>query len=359
VLAHVATATLVTLAISAAQPAPDRLDWAAIPADYQELLDFYQRGLHELAAGRLLELNRRSVRALESALRRNVKAASARDQARSRVAAMLHLDAAELLLEKARSIDAASQIATARRWADVSEDPAEPAGSFRRRWYVTAGLMLLQQGLVAGNVEAALTFFNDACERLRDDVALLTVAAWVNEQSALAPVPLGRGRSANIREVREKARLLGVADGFLKRALAVQPNDAEAGLRRGRVLILLNDRREARRVLSQVVSQPDLEDGEAYVVRLLLARVAEVSANATEALQLYDEAIAIQPEVSAARLGAARLRAEQGDAAAAGAQIDTVIGEEEQLIDPWQMYLIGHLVAATRDRSAMRAEVQQ
>ena len=112
----------------------------------------------------------------------------------SRAAAMLHVDAADELWSNGLGQAAMSQIEVGMRWADLAARNPEPEGAFRRRWYLGVALLVFERG----GWHAALSFVDRACDSLPDDVPLLTTAAWLNEQVALAPGRPGEQRRARV-----------------------------------------------------------------------------------------------------------------------------------------------------------------
>lgn len=341
------------------QTAESASEWGKLPLDYRRVADLYQQGADEEAVKQLVAMEGRLSGRVESVIRKIPISISAEDFAHFRVAAMLHTDAAELLLANGRTEFARSELSIARQWADLCEGPAGTARSFRRRWYVVAALMVIEQGLAAGSVENARNYLNEACGHLRDDAPLLTIAGWLNEQIAIAPVPLARGADVNKRAVVEKQIYLDAADALLKKALEADPSAAEAALRRSRVLMLRGKKDEARGILSALVERRDLTATDAYLARLLLARLEEQSSDPARAAALYEQAIAILPSAQSAALGAAFLQSARGDALAAGEAIATLLSATASVttFDLWFDYLSLHLRTAGAMRKAMRAEV--
>ena len=107
-----------------------------------------------------------------------------------RAAAMLHVDTADALWSIGREMAATFQIELATRWMDFAAE-----GSFRRRWYLGVGLLVFDRL----GWRAALTFVDQACQAVPDDVPLLTTAAWLHEQVALAPASLESAGRAGLR----------------------------------------------------------------------------------------------------------------------------------------------------------------
>ena len=212
-------------------------------APYRALVELYRDGRTAEAIEELLTLGRTQVR-------RTVDAVRGRDGGRAgpdanpslnerlfRLAAMLHTDAAEALWSTGRQQDALFHVDIARQWADVEGATPSAPGSFRRRWYLAAGLLVFERG----GWGPALVYFDRACEALPDDAPLLTIAAWLHERFALAPV-VAPGRETGLLDARRaKRRNLSEAARRLTAALAAEPSASEAALRLASVRTLLGE----------------------------------------------------------------------------------------------------------------------
>jgi hypothetical protein len=275
-----------------------------------------------------------------------------------RAAAMLHADAADAvwLLDRKAAVN---HVTVGRGWADVAE---KGAPAFRRRWYLGAGLLLVEHGSYEGNVEPAAHHFEDACELMPDDVPLLTVTAWLEERSALAPArwDLKRDQHASAPR-RAKGVYLRRAEERLAAALRVDPMTVEAALRLGRVRTLLGSTADAKTVLEPLLARPDVAARDAYLARLFLARVLEIEGMRPRAIELYRDGVARMSLAPSARLGLARLLHAEGDARAAGEVLEPTLTDPAETSDedPWMDYLVGHVQRGPRLREMLRKEVQR
>ena len=255
-----------------------------------------------------------------------------------RAAAMLHVDAADALSSIGRERAATFQIELATRWADFGARSPEPDGSFRRRWYRGVGLLLFDRL----GWRDALRFVDRACETVADDVPLLTIAAWLHEQVALAPASLARGGAAGLREAQGvKRRGLRAAVRRASAALAVSADATEAALRLARVRMLLGEAGAARAVLLGLVGRTDVPTPHAYLARLMLGQLY-VAAEPGRAERLFREAGDLLPEGQAARVALGQLLDTQGNRRGAAAVLGLSAGvEQDAFIDPWVDYLLG------------------
>ena len=181
------------------------------------------------------------------------------------------------------------------------------AGSFRRRWYLAAGLLVLtREGFIP-----AIEFLEDASRTVPDDVALLTTTGWLKERLALAAVYVRGMPLVAIR--RAKERELTAAAEWLRQALEVDPEAPEAAVRLARIQMLLGDDDAAETGLTRLVDRTDLSPDHAYLSRLLLGRLYEDREEPDRAVPLYEEASAILPRSQSVWVALARLSLESGD----------------------------------------------
>jgi len=100
-------------------------------------------------------------------------------------------------------------------------------------------------------------------------VPLLTTAAWLHEQVALAPVSPGDAGLAGLREAQDVKRDdLRAAARHASAALAVTADATEAALRLARARTLLEEVDTARELLLGLVGRTDLPTPHAYLARL-------------------------------------------------------------------------------------------
>ena len=273
-----------------------------------------------------------------------------------RAAAMLHVDAADALWSTGLGSAATSHIEIAIRWADLGARSPEPDGSFRRRWYLGTGLLAFERGgWVTG-----LSVIDLACEALPDDVPLLTTAAWLNEQFALAPVRLSDATAAGVRDARSAKRDgLRAAARRASAALAVAPDATEAALRLARARMLLEDEGAARELLVGLVGRSDLPTPHAYLARLMLGDLYADAAEPERAQRLFREASDLISEGQAARVALGRLLDTLGDRRGAAIVLEPILtARPGGFIDPWVHYLQGAGNGPDL-RAALRAEVRR
>ena len=320
--------------------APDR-------APYRVLVDAYRESRTEEAIDGVLAFEAETihqivdaVRDLEDARVTGTDRDPDPDEQVFRVAAMLHVDTADALWSIGRKMAAMSQIELATRWVDLRARSPEPDGSFRRRWYLGVGLLVFDRI----GWRAALSFVDRACEALPDDVPLLTTAAWLHEQVALAPVSPDHAGPAGLREAQGVKRDgLRAAARRASAALAVTADATEAALRLARARMLLEEVDTARALLLGLVGRTDLPTPHAYLARLMLGQLYARAAEPERAERLFREAGDLIPEGQAARVALGQLLDTMGDRRGAAGVLALNSGAEQEsgFIDPWVDYLLG------------------
>ncbi|MBN2241454.1 MAG: tetratricopeptide repeat protein [Acidobacteria bacterium] len=220
--------------------------------------------------------------------------------------ALLHTDIAVLGLETGSYMDSAEHtwifldgrvIAQpkkihwkyARRLID-SVDPAPQRDAMVRQWYVATTAYLQSRRLLAyakENIAGALDLFPS------DDKILFYAAAqhetWASPVNQNVLLPRGGLVSYGSKEEELKK-----ARDLYRKALKANPDFAEARLRLGRVLLLLEDTRRAYLELhpaSERIQDPQL----AYYTALYLGRALEALSRPDEARQQYESAARLFP----------------------------------------------------------------
>ncbi len=331
-------------------------------APYRTLVELYREGRAEAAVEGVLAFDAEVVHRIADTLwmymtETGTDGNPALGERLSRAAAMLHVDAADELWSNGLGQAAMSQIEVAIRWADLAARNPEPEGTFRRRWYLGVALLVFERG----GWRAALTFVDRACDSLPDDVPLLTTAAWLNEQVALAPVNLGNTGERGLREAQGFKR-----DGLLaaahraRAAVTVTPDATEAALRLARAHILLEETDVARGLLLGLVDRTDVPTPHAYLARLMLGRLYAQAAEPERAERRFREASALIPQGQAARMALGGLLDSVGDRRGAAVALEPIltVAQDDGFIDPWVDYLLG--VGNGPDlRRALRDEVRR
>jgi tetratricopeptide (TPR) repeat protein len=292
-----------------------------------------------------------------------------------RAAAMLHLDVADRVWSRGLEEAASDWLEVAVRWTELGARAPEPAGSFRRRWYLGGTLLAFERGGWSDGV----TFSEVALERVPDDVSLLTAAAWLHEGLALTPVSLDDGGASQLDRIQEAKRAtLSTSARRAEAALALSPDASEAALRVARVSALLGRAESARDVLTRLVNRADLGIDHAYLARLLLGDLNIQAAEPDAAERRFREAVDLIPDGQAARMALARLLDTQGDRRGAARILQPAVGtastrsrisaanpstgQPRQVItglpDPWVGYVMG-AGDGPGLRQALRVEIRQ
>ena len=363
VLAFPVVALLAASAVPFARTLQTDFWFTADLAPYRALVDAYREGRAPEAIDGVLAFEADGLRRIvDSVSDRDARATGsdhdpALNELLFRAAAMLHLDAADVLWSTGRADAAMSQIEVAIRWADLGARSPEPDGSFRRRWHLGVVLLVFERG----GWREALRFVDRACEALPDDVPLLTTAAWLHEQVALAPVSLGDAGGAGVRDAQNAKRDgLRASARRAAAALAIAPDAPEAALRLARVRMLLEEEGVARELLLGLVGRTDLPTPQAYLARLLLGRLYAQAAEPERAERLFREAGDLIPEGQAARVALGQRLDTLGDRRGAAVVLGPILTAEQGggFIDPWVDYLQG---AGTGPdlRAVLRAEVRR
>jgi tetratricopeptide (TPR) repeat protein len=152
-------------------------------------------------------------------------------------------------------------------------------------------------------------------------------------------------------------------DSFRK-AVALDPNLAEAHLRLGRVLWLLDRKEQAIAALDAALAAAKVvpDQFSEYVAHLMLAQIAEAQHRVSDALDHYTRAEAVGPRFSSAAIGHARLLTDTGDAAAARVVLRRFfarVAGQPSVIDPWAVYPRGRTFHyRVEAMKALRAELR-
>lgn len=315
-------------------------------APYRAFVDTYRGGDADDAVDRVREVDTDVVDALIDRVRdpdrrsTGTDAEPALNELLFRAAAMLHVDAADALWSRGLEADATDQIELGVRWIELTARRPEPAGSYRRRWYQAVALLAFERG----GWSAGVSFVDVALERVTDDVALLTTAAWLNEGLALSPVILddtGEAQLEGIRQRKESTLLAAARRAGV--AVALSEEAVEAALRLARLRILLDRGDSVRGRLEALAGRDELPPEHAYVTRLLLSRVYREAAEPGESERVLREAMALLPDGQAARIALARLLDSQGARRQAAVVLQPFLraSPNRGLPDPWVDYRLG------------------
>ena len=363
-LISVLVAAIVTLGGASPRARTSQSDFwfSSALAPYRALIDAYRDGRADEAIEGVLAVDVEVIHRLVDRVRdpdvrlTGTDREPALNERLFRAAAMLHTDVADGLWLKGLEAGATDQIEVAIRWVDLGRRHPEPEGSFRRRWYLGAGLLAFERA----GWRSALSFIDLACEAVPDDVALLTTAAWLNEQLALAPASLGNTGASGLRQLqRAKRDGLQTAVRRAGAAVAVTSDATEAALRLAHARLLLGDVAAARELLLGLVGRTDMPTPHAYLARLMLGRLFAQNAEPERAERLFREASDVIPDGQAARVALGQLLDARGDRRGAAVALEPVLAAAQGgVIDPWVDYLQG-VGGGPVLREALRAEVRR
>jgi tetratricopeptide (TPR) repeat protein len=326
--------------------------------EYRGLVEAYRTGQAETSVARLLDLKHDAVLALVNRYvklgERGFAGDATLDDDFFRAASMLHADAAFRGWEQWRDDEAWAHLNVARRLVDVGERPNTTLGSFRRRWYAATAVV------ATGHLtpQDALEYFEDAVEKMPDDVPVLTAAGWFSERLSHRAA----ARGASLRRLREIRRVhQRTAVRYLTAALKRDPNAGEAALRLARVEASLEHDAQARTRLTALLARDDLQPLIAYVGRLILGQLQERRGDLREAERLYREAMTMDPIAQSARVALARLLYASGDSPGAADVIEPAVrsGTEPDRNDPWSDYQLAYPAIGRVLLDDLRDEVQR
>lgn len=217
----------------------------------------------------------------------------------------------------------ANQWRFARRLLDLVT-PKPSGDNDVRAWYRAACAALLH------DFQLHLDHFERTAQLFPDDALLLMLGGSLREALASARVQvfvksavLPGGATLRVGSARAE---LGRAEPLLRRAVKIDPRDAEARVRLGRVLSLLDRHADALTELRGVASSaPQLLQ---YYAALFTGDAAAALGRVDEARAAFDRAADLYPFAQAPRFGLSQLATTTGDAERAAAAL------EEALLEP-------------------------
>ena len=241
--------------------------------------------------------------------------------------------------------------------------PAASADSGVRAWYRASSAALLRE------MHLHSEHFNEALRLFPDDAMLAMLGGSLHEalassqvQEFLRSATPPMGITLTVGSTRTE---LGRAETLFKRSLSIDPRNAEARIRLGRVLSLegrhadaINELRRADASASSDASAP--ADASApsilqYYGTLFTGDAAEALGRVDEARSAYERAAARYPMAHAPLLALSQLAAREGDTIAASHTLEVVLSRTSDPApddDPFWTY---H-VAAGRDADVLLAE---
>jgi tetratricopeptide (TPR) repeat protein len=229
-----------------------------------------------------------------------------------------------------------------RRLAELADAGRDGAGEgergFARDWY------LLVASLRHGRAEVGWSraYLTEARDLFPRDAAVLLVSG--SDHEMLSNVSAGYVTRFNTHGQRlgesriNPERELEDAEKFLRQAVALDPQVAEARLRLGRVLLRKGDLEGALRELRAALVHPD--DQIRYLAWTFLGMAGVERGDLEGAEQCYTEALRLFPAGQIAMLARSEAAYLSGRGAEAAGQLGSMLRIQRKE-DPWWMYLLG------------------
>ena len=285
--------------------------------------------------------------------------------------ALLHTERAVLDRQAGLTELAWSHIEMARSYVLLLERlsqhgaPRPEVSSFCRHWYRLAGLQVLG----AFEVGRARQLLDEGLRRYPGDGGLLFALGSVEELLASFGEPgsqapgdtMGITRPPeSMRWRAQKQRQLETARELFTRALAAEPGLAEARLRRGRTLQLLERASDAESDLVWVVREAR-DPGILYLAHLFRGRLQEEGGDLSAAAKSYRAATEVGRRSQAAHLGLAHVLDLLGDRTGAAEALDRAVARptETDPLDGWWEYALGQPLDAEALIEGLRREVHR
>jgi tetratricopeptide (TPR) repeat protein len=233
--------------------------------------------------------------------------------------------------------------------------PAPSRDAMVRQWYVaTATWMQLHEDHDTHHLDYARSLFPDDPDVLFLAGTQHATYATPSIQSAVRAATLPGGLSMDVDSDRGELRR---AEGFLRKAVALRPEMAEARLRFGRVLGLLGRHEEAAAELREAKARVT-EDPQRYYAALFLGCEEEALGRFDAARDAYAAANALFPDAQSPLIALSQLARRRGDRAGALAPIRQLFELPHEALereDPWWSYHIAQARNADALLEALRA----
>jgi tetratricopeptide (TPR) repeat protein len=230
-------------------------------------------------------------------------------------------------------------IRTLVKMEDLGEVARDQERRFVRDWY------LLMVAFHHGRAEIGWTrlYLAEARELFPHDSAVLLVSGSDHELlSHLSTGYLTRLNSDGKRSGESRinpGRELDEAANYLRQAIALAPEVAEARLRLGRVLFRTGDLEGAADELRAALTHAT-EDNVRYLAWTFLGQVEVDRGDLDSAERCYSEALRVFPDGQIARLARSELAYLKGSVKEAADQVVSMLHMPRK-VDPWWMYLAG------------------
>jgi hypothetical protein len=225
--------------------------------------------------------------------------------------------------------------ALARKMLDLIT-PSPSSDPIVRAWYVaTIAQQEFAELYEPEHLERALALFPGDALILFFNGCLHEVYASSHIQAAVKAMHLPTGLSLGVGSARSELQL---AEAFLKKAVAADPETAEARLHLGRVLGLLGHHQEAAAELRAVEAVGDPVNG--YYAAMFLGREEEALGQFDVALASYERAASLYPEAQSVHLALSQLAWRRLDRTAALQAVRAALSATGE--DPWWTYDVAH-----------------
>lgn len=184
-----------------------------------------------------------------------------------------------------------------------------------------------------------------AQQRFPDDPFVALAVGSLHEAHAAPHVLVegSVGRQGNLEKWRQEERAfrLDQALGAYRKAIALDPELAEAHLRMGRVLLAMGRPAEAEAAFTRV-PESTADKRWRYLAEMFRADAADARGDRAEARARYDAALQVWPEAQSPSIALSRMAATDGEWTAAQARLEALVpragGRAE---DPWWAYGFG------------------
>jgi tetratricopeptide (TPR) repeat protein len=208
-----------------------------------------------------------------------------------------------------------------------------------RRWYVaTAAWMQAVEQHDTVHLDRARTMFPDDPDILFWSGCQHEIYAGPPIQSAIHTAVVPAGVKFDVSSSRGELR---DAETWFRKAIAGNPANAEARLRHGRVLALLDRPRDAIDELRQALEATD-DPLMRYYAALFMGAAAEALHDLDGARQAYEEARELFPAAQSPHIALSALSRRRGDRAGAWSEMQQwfEVGGGERANDPWWRYYV-------------------
>jgi predicted Zn-dependent protease len=224
----------------------------------------------------------------------------------------------------------------------VTPDPASDAGVVL--WYRAVSAHLLNEG----RLSEATEHLDKARQLFRQHPAFLIDSGYLHQEfsspSIQAAIHDLRSDGVEVR-VGSKAAELQRAEQFLRQALTIQPEAADARLRLGHTLGELGRHQDAVNQLTRINEDEETPAALLYLKELILGKQEQALGHHGEARRRYERAAALFPGAQAPRIALSQLARQAGDRPAALRaleRIETSLPPAGGGIDPWWDYYQPH-----------------